>query len=631
MILNNRSLLVLRLNVSKHTIFEFENILISFKRNSTLKTVSFHSLNLSHLTALFKYLSVNTIRLSFDIAPNCIDVKNGVFCYSSYTSTQLNAEEVSSLQILLTSFNLKKLILRKCRFYEESITILCDSISSNNTLNSSSFEISVNSVNRYSSPFSRSFRTETEDFSQLINALQLNANLKQISLFNDNMCFKNLLYIFELVSSGRLTANIQVSPHFVDVSLGLIHYHNFFENGDLILLLNALQLNLPIKRVCSRGLKSPSLECLLYRLEILSINKSAIDLMVDPFFVDFEEHVFVFSPKMTTQITTDEVSSLIPFLQYCGIKELTINNCRFSIETFTILCDLIRVNNHLTSIDLSDCHLDDDMILTFTSALQSNCSLRVVNLSKNHFGLKSLLIIFHLVSVNKLTRDIQVSPHSIDFSRGLIRFESQIENCDLHFLLDALKSNVPIKRVECLGLRTPSLQGLVNLFEIFSINRSVIDLNVSPFFIDFEKNLFGFSPENTTNIPTEDVTSLQQFLQYCGIKGLTLNNCRFSIKTFTLLCDFIRVNNHLTSVDLSECNLDDEYLSIFVCLIQFDSFLNLKILKIRNNFFSNNGVITLAEALKLDSVVTEINLGGNSIDSDTIELVKRISNNRIKF
>ncbi|KAL0239918.1 hypothetical protein GEMRC1_010026 [Eukaryota sp. GEM-RC1] len=198
---------------------------------------------------------------------------------------------------------------------------------------------------------------------------------------------------------------------------------------------------------------------------------------------------------MTTQITTEEVSSLIPFLQYCGIKELTINNCRFSIETFTILCDLIRVNNHLTSIDLSDCHLDDDMILTFTSALQSNCSLRVVNLSKNHFGLKSLLIIFHfLLSVNKLTRDIQVSPHSIDFSRGLIRFESQIENCDLHVLLDALKSSVPIKCVECRGLRSPRLEGLVALFEKFFINRSVIDLNVSPFFIDFEKNLFGFSP-----------------------------------------------------------------------------------------------------------------------------------------
>ncbi|KAL0239943.1 hypothetical protein GEMRC1_010051 [Eukaryota sp. GEM-RC1] len=428
----------------------------------------------------------------------------------------------------------------------------------------------------------------------LISALSKNSNIQIIDLTHFRV--SNSSVLLPLLKNSRLRSIAYCGGAF----------------------LNALKSNLPIKRVECRGLSLPTIEGLICLFEIFTINKSLMDIRVDPYFIDFEKQVFGIS---LTKMSTEDVISLQQFLQYCGFKELTLNNCRFSLQAFTVLCDLIRANKNLTSVDFTDCRFTDDMIMSITSAIQSNCSIRVVNLSRNDFRLKSLLIIFDLVSVNKLTRDIQVSPHSIDFSRGIIRFEKQIENSDLHLLLDVLKTNVLIKRVECVGLRSPSLQGLVNLFEIRSINKSVIDLKVDPFLLILKKDVL---------ISSQDISSLQQFLQYCGFKELTLNNCRFSIETFTFLCDLIRFNNQ-TSVDLSDCDLNDEYLSIFVNLLQFDSFLSLKILKFQNNFFSNDGVITLAEALKLNSVVTEINLGGNSIDSDTRELVKRISSDRIKF
>ncbi|KAL0238378.1 hypothetical protein GEMRC1_012851 [Eukaryota sp. GEM-RC1] len=47
------------------------------------------------------------------------------------------------------------------------------------------------------------------------------------------------------------------------------------------------------------------------------------------------------------------------------------------------------------------------------------------------------------------------------------------------------------------------------------------------------------------------------------------------------------------------------------------------------NSIGTEGAIALADALKVNSTVTKISLSSNSIDSETKELIKRISNNRI--
>ncbi|KAL0239625.1 hypothetical protein GEMRC1_009733 [Eukaryota sp. GEM-RC1] len=98
MILNNHSLLVLRLNVLHYDSFDIERILESLEGNYILKKVSFHYFHLRCLITFFKYLSVNTVRLSFDISPCFIDVKKGVFSFYSDDSFKICHEEVVYLQ-----------------------------------------------------------------------------------------------------------------------------------------------------------------------------------------------------------------------------------------------------------------------------------------------------------------------------------------------------------------------------------------------------------------------------------------------------------------------------------------------------------------------------------------------------
>ncbi|KAL0251572.1 hypothetical protein GEMRC1_000785 [Eukaryota sp. GEM-RC1] len=96
-------------------------------------------------------------------------------------------------------------------------------------------------------------------------------------------------------------------------------------------------------------------------------------------------------------------------------------------------------------------------------------------------------MLFDLVSTDNLTPNFQISPHFISKSLGLISFENEMTSQDLISLLKALQSNIPIKRVECLGFIGPTLKGLIALFQIIKFNKSLLGVDVFPHFIDVER------------------------------------------------------------------------------------------------------------------------------------------------
>ncbi|KAL0243009.1 hypothetical protein GEMRC1_005572 [Eukaryota sp. GEM-RC1] len=159
---------------------------------------------------------------------------------------------------------------------------------------------------------------------------------------------------------------------------------------------------------------------------------------------------------MIHQLSAEEVSYLQYLLKCFSIQGLTLKRCRFTVDTIPDLCDLITGSNALTSVDFSDCNLFDqsshnssDRNCSIICALSSNSNLTKINFSNNLIGFDNLLKIFELVSSDKLTPNIQVSPHLIDFALAIVSYDSEVETNDLLSLLNAFKSNVPIKSVEC--------------------------------------------------------------------------------------------------------------------------------------------------------------------------------------
>ncbi|KAL0251710.1 hypothetical protein GEMRC1_000922 [Eukaryota sp. GEM-RC1] len=126
----------------------------------------------------------------------------------------------------------------------------------------------------------------------------------------------------------------------------------------------------------------------------------------------------------------------------------------------------------------------------FINAIQVNSHLKNVKLRNNSLTFCGFLNVFENLTCAKFAPSIQISSLFIYYSADTLFYGEEVENTDLVLLLSGLKSNVPIKRVECSGFKSPSLEGLMALFEILSFNKSLIDLDISPHFIDVEKECF---------------------------------------------------------------------------------------------------------------------------------------------
>ncbi|KAL0233371.1 hypothetical protein GEMRC1_012116 [Eukaryota sp. GEM-RC1] len=164
---------------------------------------------------------------------------------------------------------------------------------------------------------------------------------------------------------------------------------------------------------------------------------------------------------------------------------------------------------------------------------------------------QSIELILRHNTAGKLPLSFIIDPHSVNFDDGYILYNHEVDYSDLVSLLKALKSEVSIKRVECRGLKYPNLQDLFVLFEILSINNSVITVDISPHLINTQTGLFCFSPTNSPQITTEQVSSLRSFLECFNIKKLTIKGCSFTSEASDCLYDLIRVNNTLTSIDFT--------------------------------------------------------------------------------
>ncbi|KAL0239628.1 hypothetical protein GEMRC1_009736 [Eukaryota sp. GEM-RC1] len=558
-------------------------------------------LNIFCVVVLYQILSINNSVMDVNISPYFIDTDSGIFSFSPPSCTKLIMNNISALR----SLGVKKLRIHNCSFTDDAFESFCDFIRTTTSL--TSLDLSYCYISE-------------AYFLKLIDALQSNPKLNNVNLSNHSIGFRGLLTIFDLVSAGKLTPNIQFSPHSCDFSIGAICYDSHVDTADLCTLLNALKSNVPIKRVEFSRLKNLSLGGIITSFEILSINKSVIDVDVFPHFVDIDNGAFRFSPETFTQISAQELSSLHCVCKSYSFRELTFKNCHISNAGISELCDIIRTCHVLTSVDFSHCRLSYSSSLKFITALQSISCLKKVYVSNIHIEFHNLLDIFKQFSTHQSSPTIEFFPHSIDFSRGIIRYAEKIKNTDLGLLLNALKSNVPIKRVECHGIANLNFAIVVVLFQILSINNSLMDDNISPHFINVECGSFSFRHKTTLKF------MLRLFLIYVLLvsKVLTFTIVVLRMMLLNCFCDLVKTSTSLTSLDLLYCDLS--YADLLRIITSIRNVSSLSVRKI--NFGKQRSVKALADLLEENTTLSKIDLWGNSISMrNALELLKMLKLN----
>ncbi|KAL0248101.1 hypothetical protein GEMRC1_003338 [Eukaryota sp. GEM-RC1] len=527
-------------------------------------------INLRHNYSLFQsFLLIFELISTGKLTPNTtlrfelFDVSCGSICCNYISNTNLK----SLSKALYSNVPIKYVKFK--RFRNPSfggIVALFEILSFNRSL--IEVDIEPHSIDLSTGIITFEGKIYNNDLDYLLKAVESNIPIKRVKckgLREPNL--EGLIALYQIHSINKSLIDLNVSPHSFDISLGSIRYEGEIRNADLKSLLKALKTNVRISRVECRDVKRfLSLKEILILFEIYSIQKSIIDLNIAPHCVDLENGVFAFAPKWDlVSVTVEEILYLQTFLELHSIKELTLNRCRFSGKTIAALCDLIRSNHVLTSIDLSHCSFGK-YFWNILSTIQSKPGLVNLNLSYSYIQFKNLLNIFGLYSAHKLTSIVDVTPRLLDVGNGIIKFGAPLVASEANSLVKSLRSKLPIKRVECPGLKNPSLKTLFSLYK-FIASKRLLEMSVSPSVIDIDQGIihFEYSPQrfyrscscscryhrsNNSDcvtqlyqINTKRISQFINFLKNYSIKKAILNGCYFEDKAKAVMIKFLKKNS----------------------------------------------------------------------------------------
>ncbi|KAL0228914.1 hypothetical protein GEMRC1_013534 [Eukaryota sp. GEM-RC1] len=261
----------------------------------------------------------------------------------------------------------------------------------------------------------------------LVTVLNNNRNLKRLELQRCSCdfepffkCLETNTSVLELIILCKMkTLNSKEILNLVEMlskNTTLIHFTvvaNHFSNDCIQNILKARDTNSELKYVTLRFCCTKS--SLIERLTFA--------LIFPPHLVDVKVGLFQFSLHRPCKLSNEEVSSLISFVRTFSIKYLTLQRCTLSNESINELCDLIKLNASLTSVDFSGCRMTDPNVMKLIDAIELNSSLKSINLSNNWICFKSLLIILELILNGELQVNVDVSPHVVDVKEGIFCYD----------------------------------------------------------------------------------------------------------------------------------------------------------------------------------------------------------------
>ncbi|KAL0240783.1 hypothetical protein GEMRC1_006019 [Eukaryota sp. GEM-RC1] len=245
-----------------------------------------------------------------------------------------------------------------------------------------------------------------------------------------------------------------------------------------------------------------------------------------------------------------------------SLKELVISDPKKPLtnQESQLLVTMLQSNTGLRALNFDGLISSPVQFKNLLKGLELNSTLRLVSCSFRSMNLSCLIAVFESQTVNKfklspmLKFSVGFGGHSIDTSRGLIRFQNRLTNSDLVALLKALRKKIPIERVESFGVRNIGIKSLFTLYKIYFLKKSVIQFNLSPMFLDFlEKSYFTFDWQSNVS----ECDYFRQQSVSVDICGQSIRYCHFNTKRVSQLIDFLSKNS-LKLVVLNGCYFDDK-------------------------------------------------------------------------
>lgn len=315
--------------------------------------------------------------------------------------------------------------------------------------------------------------------------------------------------------------------------------------------------------------------------------------------------------------------SLLMLENICNrdLEKIAWSNCEIQASSIQILKSILATNSRLKDLNISKNDItDNDLSNLIDGLIESNCSLLVLDVSWNLFGIAGGIVLGNYLSEKRSLIDLNLSGNKLG-NDGLDKIIFHMKNID---------------SIEKLGFSTCSLgpEFSDTLFEFISQSTSlkVISISSNKFsstsitkfwtciaactsILDIKASNINFKDEGLANILNHENFG-------ASIISLDLSSNKIGNKDLLVLTSIIPNLVNLKSLSLLKNDFSSSGASIFFKILS-TSKCRLEHLNMSHNLIELEGSISLAALLKGNSTIKELLLNNCRIGSEGAIFISR--------
>ena len=284
--------------------------------------------------------------------------------------------------------------------------------------------------------------------------------------------------------------------------------------------------------------------------------------------------------------------------------ELNVSNCiKAKFDTISAISHCLKVNETLHKLDLSKSHITDEGAECLADAIEVNRTLQMLNISRNMIGRKGIMRVVEVCAINRTLHEV-VCTHNKLLKSDFATISEYIKKEKILQFLKSSWNSVCIKNSR--------------LSVEITIETLQLDINNV-----YEKSCYVDGITETENCEAE---FLQCCLEYvCMHSAISLQNVIIKdsfIEVVSFDC-FLKINE----LTLSNCSFDTPHLMVPIISVYLKNNSTLNILSLPNNQITDNEIATLSEAIAVNTTLKRLDLSHNLI-SDVWVLANSLKNNK---
>lgn len=291
---------------------------------------------------------------------------------------------------------------------------------------------------------------------------------------------------------------------------------------------------------------------------------------------------------------------------------------KIGVSAMAPLGNLLKTNKSLTILNLEgNCICDEGLKYLINGMRDHNKTLIELNIALNYISCKIIEDLSSCILTTNLER-LNLESNKI----GNIGIERLSKNL-------ISKASCPLRRLNICDTGMESL-GMNYLSFALKKNKSITHLNIS------ENDWFSFKLKSIVNEKLDKKALLQKleesdheetfvselfhnlvvmFWQNKALKVLEMNRWWIENEWFLSICEGLTKNQNIESLSLSHNKIDDDIPDSLATLMNA-YMTNIKILDLSHNKIGSKTILNLAETLKINKILTQLNLENNEIDEE---------------